>query len=187
MQPGRRAAERGQGGEVRHVSGVEQQRRLGAVQIGELLLQQHVVMVGAGDVAGAAGAGPAPVERLVHGRQHQRMLAHAEIVVGAPDGDLAVAARVVMGGVREAAGPPLEIGEHPIPPLAPQAGELVTEEILVLHGPLTYMRPTPCASEAYLASARSVTPTHFTARSSSPSAWRRRVRITARWFEISHT
>ena len=80
-QPDRQGAERRP---VGHVAGVEQQRRLGAVQVRQLLLQQHVVVVGAGDVAGAAGAGAAAVQRLVHRGQHGRVLAHAEVVVGAP-------------------------------------------------------------------------------------------------------
>ena len=46
-------------------------------------------MVGAGDVAGAAGAGAHRASRLVHGVDHGGVLAHAEIVVGAPDGDFA--------------------------------------------------------------------------------------------------
>ena len=86
---------------VGDVAGGEQQRGFLAVQVGELLLQQHVIVVGARDVAGAAGAGAAAVERLVHRLEHLRMLAHAEIVVRAPDRDLAGAVGAVMGGARE--------------------------------------------------------------------------------------
>ena len=63
----------------------EQQRRFLAVQVGELGLELDVVVGGAGDVARAAGAGADLVDRLVHGVEHDRVLAHAEIVVGAPD------------------------------------------------------------------------------------------------------
>src|SRR3546814_3920344 len=52
---------------VRYVAGGEQQGRFLAVQRRQLALQQHVVVVGAGNVAGAAGAGAAAVDRLVHG------------------------------------------------------------------------------------------------------------------------
>jgi ubiquinone biosynthesis O-methyltransferase len=53
-----------------------------------------------------------------HGADHLRVLAHAEIVVGAPDDDFARAfRRQAPDGVREAAGDPLEIGEHPVAPL----------------------------------------------------------------------
>ena len=44
---------------VRDVARGEEQRRLLAVQVGELALEQHVLVGGAGDVAGAAGAGAA--------------------------------------------------------------------------------------------------------------------------------
>ena len=74
---GKPRGQRANGGPVAHVAGVEQQRRVLAVQVGQLLFQQHVVVVGAGDVAGAAGAGAAMVQRLVHRRQHGWVLAHA--------------------------------------------------------------------------------------------------------------
>ena len=41
---------------VRDVARGEEQRRFLAVQVGELALEQHVIVGGAGDVAGAAGA-----------------------------------------------------------------------------------------------------------------------------------
>ena len=65
----------------------EEQRRFLAVQVGELGLELHVIVGRAGDVARAAGAGADRVDRLVHGGDHGRVLAHAEVVVGAPDGD----------------------------------------------------------------------------------------------------
>ena len=74
---------------VGDVGGREEQRRFLAVQVGELVLELDVIVGGAGDVARAAGAGADGVDRLVHGGDDGRMLAHAEIVVGAPDGDLA--------------------------------------------------------------------------------------------------
>ena len=87
-QPGSRLPSVRERRPVRDVARGEEQRRRLAVQVGELALQQHVVVGGAGDVAGAAGAGAAAVDRRVHRRQHRRVLAHAEIVVRAPDGDL---------------------------------------------------------------------------------------------------
>ena len=67
----------------------EQKRRLLAVEVGKLGLELDMIMGGAGDVAGAAGAGADSVDRLMHGGEHHRVLAHAEIVVGAPHGDVA--------------------------------------------------------------------------------------------------
>ena len=87
-QPGSRAPSVRERRPVRDVARGEEQRRRLAVQVGELALEQHVVVGGAGDVAGAAGAGAAAVDRLVHGREHRRVLPHAEVVVRAPDGDL---------------------------------------------------------------------------------------------------
>ncbi len=100
-QPGMRDGERAERRPVRHVAGGEEQRRLLAVQVGQLALQLHMVVVGAGNVARAAGAGAAAVDRLVHRRKHLRVLAHAEIVVGAPHGDVVDAAVAMAGRRRE--------------------------------------------------------------------------------------
>ena len=61
------------------------------------------------------------------------MLAHAEIVVGAPDRDLAGAARVMMRGAGEGARLALQIGEHAIPSFAMKAFELPAEISFVVH------------------------------------------------------
>ena len=120
-------------GLVRDVARGEQQRGLLAVQIGQFLLELHQRMMGAGDVAGAAGAGADPGRGLDHGADHFGMLAHAEIVVGAPDHDVARALRRVPHRVREPARDPLEIGENPVAPLVMQAVEGGTEELAVIH------------------------------------------------------
>src|SRR3546814_14326833 len=64
-----------------------------------LTFQQDVEVVGAGDVARAAGTGAAAIERLLHRGDGRRMLAHAEVVVGAPARDLGNAAAVVAAGM----------------------------------------------------------------------------------------
>ncbi|MEY9172082.1 hypothetical protein ABIF15_003314 [Bradyrhizobium elkanii] len=80
---------------------------------------------------------PAPVPTrgrgLDHGADHLGVLAHAEIVVGAPDHDVAAASRRMPGRVREAACDPLEVGEHPVAPLVVQAVEGGIEELAVIH------------------------------------------------------
>ena len=73
-----------------------------------------MVMGGAGNVAGAAGAGAGLVEGLMHGFEHDRILTLADIIVGAPDGDFAFAAGAREGGLRESALNALEIGEDAI-------------------------------------------------------------------------
>jgi hypothetical protein len=58
------------------------------VEIGKLVFQEHVIMAGSGNVACAADAGSDPIECLVHGFEHRRMLAHPEVIVGTPDSHL---------------------------------------------------------------------------------------------------
>src|ERR1700730_2881562 len=89
--------------------------------------------MGAGDVTGAAGAGANPGGGLDHGADHLRMLPHAEIVVGAPDHDVAGPVRGMPGGVGKSAGDPLEVRENPVAPLVVQAAEGGAEEFAVIH------------------------------------------------------
>ena len=76
-------------GLVRDIAGGEHQRGRLAVQVGELALELDQRMVGAGDIAGAAGAGAHAGGDVDHGADHLGVLGHAEIIVGAPDHDLA--------------------------------------------------------------------------------------------------
>ena len=82
-------------GLVRHVARGEDERRLLAVQVGKLGLQFNQRMIGARDVARAARARAHARRGLDHRADHLRVLAHAEIVVGAPDHDVALALRRV--------------------------------------------------------------------------------------------
>ena len=120
-------------GLVRDVAGREQQRRRLAVQIGKFLLELDQRMVGAGDIAGAAGAGADAGRGLDHGADHLRMLTHAEVVVGTPDHDVARSLRRVPGGVGKPAGDALEVGENAIAPLVMKAIERGTEELAIIH------------------------------------------------------
>ena len=103
------------------------------MQVGEFRLELHQGVMGARDVAGAAGAGADPGRGLDHGADHLRVLAHAEIVVGAPDHDVARPVRGMPHRVREPARDPLEIGENPVAPLVMQAVEGGAEELAVIH------------------------------------------------------
>src|ERR1700710_1094863 len=91
-------------------------------------------MVGARDVAGAARAGADACRGLDHGADHFGVLAHAEIIVGAPDHDIARAARAVPHRMWKPAGNSLEIGENPVTPLIMQTIEGGAEEFAVIHG-----------------------------------------------------
>ena len=91
-------------GLVRHIARGEDERRLLAMQVGELALELDQRMVGARDVAGAAGAGAHAGRGLDHGADHLGMLAHAEIVVGAPHDHVARPLRGMPDRARETAG-----------------------------------------------------------------------------------
>src|SRR3981081_4351207 len=120
-------------GLVRDIARGEQQRPLLAVQIGQLLLELHQGMMRARDVAGAAGASAHSGGGLDHGADHLRMLAHSEIVVRAPDHDIARAFWRMPDRVRKPARDALQISEDPIAPLVMEAVECGAEEVAVIH------------------------------------------------------
>ena len=64
----------------------EGQRGFLAMQVGKLPLEHHVIVVGTRDIARAPEPAPASVDRFCIIRSPW-VLAHAEIVVGAPHGD----------------------------------------------------------------------------------------------------
>src|SRR5579883_31215 len=76
---------------------------------------------GAGDVARAARTGTDSVDGLVHRGPHLGMPAHAEIVVRAPDRDVAPELVVICAGER--AGVPFQLGEYAISPLGLERGQ----------------------------------------------------------------
>src|SRR5215469_9736847 len=88
-------------------------------------------MAVAGDITRAAGAGTDRAQRLLDRREHRRVLAHAEIVVRTPNGDLG--ADAVVEGTRKAAAAPLEVGKGAVPPLCAQPVETLFEEAFVIH------------------------------------------------------
>lgn len=76
------------------------------MQVGQFGFQFDHGMAVAGNIAGAAGAGAEFGHRLLHGPDNRRMLAHAEIIVRAPDGYLGRADAAVIVGNRKAAAIP---------------------------------------------------------------------------------
>ena len=101
-QSGSELAQRAERGEVGDPSRCEDQRGFLAVKVGEFGFELDMLPVGAGDVARSSGAGARQIDGAVHGRQHIRMLTHAEVVVAAPDGDAAApTVRSVPQGRRE--------------------------------------------------------------------------------------
>src|SRR5438876_10966234 len=85
------------------------------------------------DVAGAAGAGAYSGRGLDHGADHLGVLAHSEVVVGAPDHDVARPFWGMPHRMGEPARDPLEVGENPVAPLIMQAVEGGREEPAVIH------------------------------------------------------
>ena len=127
--------EPGEGGERRdigQVARIEQKRRRFAVEIGKLRLKLDMHVSRARDVAGAARAGADIPQRLVHGLEDGGMLAHCEIVVGAPNGDIPFALRGDQGGFRKIAAATLDVGEFAITPLRPESGD-GSAEYVVMH------------------------------------------------------
>ena len=121
-------------GFVGDVAGGEDQRRFLAVQIGELALKLDQRMIVAGDIAGAAGAGAHPGRGLDHGADHLGVLAHAEIVVRAPDHDVLRPVRRMPHRMRKAPGDAFEVGKHAVAPLAMQPVERAGEIAAIIDG-----------------------------------------------------
>src|SRR6516162_8046075 len=90
-------------------------------------------MIVAGDVASAARAGPGAPSGLDHGADHLRILAHAQVIVGAPDHHVARPLRRMPNRVWEAIGDTLEIGKDAIATLRLQACQGITEIAVVVH------------------------------------------------------
>ena len=61
------------------------------------------------------------------------MLAHAEVIVGAPDDDVARAFRRMPHRVGETAGDAFQIGKNPVSSLVMEAGEGGAEKLAVIH------------------------------------------------------
>ena len=120
-------------GPVRDVARGEEQRRFLAVQVCEFAFEDQVVVVGAGDVARATRARAAGLHRVDHRRDDIGVLAHAEVVVRAPDGDFAHLAVLVVGGAGEGAAAALHLGEDAVVAFGLEGVELAAEVGVEIH------------------------------------------------------
>ena len=123
-------------GEVRDPAGGEHERRGFPMQVGEFGFELHDRVMGAGDVAGAAGPGAVGARGLNRGFDDVAMAAHAQIVVRAPDRDFAWG--VLFAGRaperhRKAARVALEVGERAVTLFGLQAVDRVLESPLIIH------------------------------------------------------
>ncbi|MCY1554401.1 hypothetical protein D9M68_909700 [compost metagenome] len=118
---GQQPADRGNGRLVGNEARGKDEGGLLAVQVGQRTLQLDQRAVGARNIAGAARADAETAGGFLHGADHLGVLAHAEIIVGTPDGDFALIVGIVaIDRAREAPGDALDIGEHAITLFRPQ-------------------------------------------------------------------
>jgi hypothetical protein len=127
------ARQRRYAGFICNIARGEDQRGVLAVQVGELALELHQRMVVAGDIARAAGAGAHSGRGLDHGADDFRMLAHAEIVVGAPDDDGFRSLRRMPHCMRKAPGDALQISEYPVAPFGMEPRQRSGEIAVVIN------------------------------------------------------
>src|SRR5207245_647906 len=73
------------------------------MEVGKFTLEFDERVVGAGNVAGAASSGAHASRGLDHGADHLWMLAHAEVIVRAPDHNVARAVGRMPFGARKTA------------------------------------------------------------------------------------
>ena len=92
-----------------------------------------MLMRSAGNIARAAGAGAAAVDRIVHRVQHGWMLAHAEVVVRAPHGHLVLGAVMMAGSAGEGSRATFQLSEHAVVAVIAQPLDLRAEELLIVH------------------------------------------------------
>ena len=76
---------------------------------------------------------PGGFDGFVHGFLHDGRLAHAEIVVAAPDHDVAFAIFREQACFRKAAAIPADVGELAVPALVAKTGKRVVENGIILH------------------------------------------------------
>ena|SRR5438132_1832341 len=67
----------------------------------------------------------------MHGFEHRRMLAHAEIIVGTPDGHAILQAMIE--GLRKVTSAPLEVGKDPISAFPSYEIETRLKELIEIH------------------------------------------------------
>ena len=120
-------------GPVGYVTRSKKKRGLLLVQVGQLALEQNMFVSGARNIPRASGPRAAAVERIMHRRKNFRMLSHAEVVVGAPDGDFTLCILAGVLGLREIPAAALQISKDAIVPLVTQIVQTGAEIGLIVH------------------------------------------------------
>src|SRR6516225_9096026 len=104
------------------------------MQLSDFALQLDERVIGPRNVAGAAGTGAHAGRRFDHGADHLRVLAHAEVVVRAPDYDRARTLWRMPRRMRKSPRDALEIGKHAVAPFLLQARKHGGKEMIIGHG-----------------------------------------------------
>ncbi len=119
---------------VRRITGREEKGRFLLVKIGKLMFEFDVIMRRAGDVARAAGARSHLVDRPVHGFDHGRVLPHAEIVVGTPHDDVALALGCMECRARERTAMADDVGKDAVTSFVLYGAQRFGQLLLVVDG-----------------------------------------------------
>ena len=88
-------------------------------------------MAGSRNVARPARAGSDPIDSLMHCCEHRRMLAHAQVIVGTPDGNLILL--TMIKGLRKVAGASLQVRKDSISIFASDELETRLKELVEIH------------------------------------------------------
>src|SRR5262245_6538858 len=117
------------------------------MQVGELTLEQNMVVVGARNIPGAPSTRATLVDGELHRLGDLGMLAHAEIVVGTPDGDvLLFACGIIADRLGKLAPLALQIGEYAVTAFIVQAVQFAFEETFEIHHRLQNLAVFLCES-----------------------------------------
>ena len=88
-------------------------------------------MAGSRNVARPARAGSDPIESVMHCCEHHRMLAHAQVIVGTPDGNLIL--QTMIKGLRKVAGASLQVRKDSISIFASDELETRLKQLVEIH------------------------------------------------------
>src|SRR5262245_60143200 len=91
-----------------------------------------MIMGVAADIAGSARSGANLAQGLVHRLDHDGVLAHAEIIVGAPDGDRLGAVAAEAAGVGVLAAGAKDVDEHAVAALIVQPPDRFFKDAVVV-------------------------------------------------------
>src|SRR5260370_4366330 len=92
-----------------------------------------MIVIGAGNVACAAGPSATMIKRFMHRPKYQRMLSHAEIVIGTPYADGVCSFGCMVLGPWERSSLPLKIREDPVTTFGAKLIKLSVKEVAVNH------------------------------------------------------